>query len=84
MFLLPPGAREPHPGGDAGPHPGEAGRVEHGPGRAGSRLAELPEETVGVTVRIFDASGALLGLGETEATARYGDILIDGVPLEFD
>ena len=53
-------------------------------GEVGKVLAEDAEQTVTVTVTAYDAKGGVIGTTKTEAVAKYGDILIDGVPLEFD
>lgn len=53
-------------------------------GALGEALIGLPEEPVVVTVTARNADGGVLGTATVEATAKYGDILIDGVPLEFD
>jgi len=53
-------------------------------GALGEALRELPEAGVTVTVSAFNAEGTVIGTATVEATAKYGDILIDGVPLEFD
>ncbi len=50
----------------------------------GKTLAATEEATVTVTITAYDSKGGVLGTAKTEATAKYGDILIDGVPLEFD
>jgi hypothetical protein len=47
-------------------------------------LLGSPETPVVVTVTAKGADGGVLGTVTTEATAKYGDILIDGVPLIFD
>lgn len=53
-------------------------------GELGAKLEATPEATVTVVVTAYDEKGGVLGTTKTEATAKYGDILIDGVPLEFD
>lgn len=53
-------------------------------GAAWGKVSELEEHAVIITVTAYDAKGNTLGSTKTEATAKYGDILIDGVPLEFD
>jgi hypothetical protein len=53
-------------------------------GTLGEKLAATPEAAVTVVVTAYDEKGGVLGTTKTEATAKYGDILIDGVPLEFD
>lgn len=53
-------------------------------GELGAKLAETAEAAVTVVVTAYDEKGGVIGTTKTEATAKYGDILIDGVPLEFD
>ncbi len=53
-------------------------------GEVGEALAETEEASVTVSITAYDAKGGEIGTATTEATAKYGDILIDGVPLEFD
>ena len=47
-------------------------------------LAKSEEADVTVQITACADDGSVLGTATTEATARYGDILIDGVPLQFD
>ncbi len=53
-------------------------------GKVGEALEASKSETISVIVTVYDSEGGELGTAKTEATAKYGDILIDGVPLEFD
>ena len=53
-------------------------------GKLGEILAASAEAKVTVSVTAYNADGKALGTAKTEAVAKYGDILIDGVPLEFD
>jgi len=53
-------------------------------GEVGKALAETEEATVKLIVSAYDEKGSVIGSTTVEATAKYGDILIDGVPLEFD
>jgi hypothetical protein len=53
-------------------------------GELGLALAELAEEPVRINVQVLDTADTVIGTATVEATAKYGDILIDGVPLEFD
>jgi len=53
-------------------------------GELGVKLAELEEAKVFVSVVAYGSDGKELGRTHVEAVAKYGDILIDGVPLEFD
>ncbi len=47
-------------------------------------LGELADVDIEMSISAFDGNGDLIGTTSTEAVSKYGDILIDGVPLEFD
>lgn len=53
-------------------------------GALGELLADSAESVVTVSVSAYDTKGGLIGTTRTDAISKYGDILIDGVPLEFD
>jgi len=53
-------------------------------GELGASLLEREEAAVTLTVSALHSDGTVIGTATVEATAKYGDILIDGVPLEFD
>ncbi|MFK7931264.1 MAG: hypothetical protein AB8H79_23980 [Myxococcota bacterium] len=53
-------------------------------GDLGKTLAASESAKVTLEITAYDEKGNSLGVVKTEATAKYGDILIDGVPLQFD
>ncbi len=53
-------------------------------GKLGESLSASEESKVTVSFTAYNSDGKELGSASVEAVAKYGDILIDGVPLEFD